>query len=53
MFAGLYFAAEDTLRSGAPCPIAWRPLVEERSARRAPIQFAVVGINARINHDLP
>ena len=53
VFAGLYFAAEDTPGSGAPCPIAWRPLVEERFARRAPIQFAIVGMNAHINHDLP
>jgi hypothetical protein len=53
VFAGLYFAAEDTLASGAPCPVAWRPLVEERFAHHAPIQFAIVGMNAHINHDLP
>lgn len=53
VFAGLYFAAEATLGTGARCPVAWRPLVEERSADRAPIQFALVGMNAHINHDLP
>jgi hypothetical protein len=53
VFAGLYFAAEATLGTGAKCPVAWRPLVEERSADRAPIQFALVGMNAHINHDLP
>jgi hypothetical protein len=53
VFAGLYFAAEDTLGTGASCPIAWRPLMEERSADCAPIQFALVGMNAHINHDLP
>jgi hypothetical protein len=53
VFAGLYFAAEATLGTGAMCPIAWRPLIEERSADRAPIQFAIVGMNAHINHDLP
>jgi hypothetical protein len=53
VFAGLYFAAEATLGTGATCPIAWRPLIEERSADRAPIQFAIVGMNAHINHDLP
>ena len=53
VFAGLYFAAEATLGTGATCPVAWRPLVEERSADRAPIQFAIVGMNAHINHDLP
>jgi len=53
VFASLYFAAESTIESGATCPVAWRPLVEERSADRAPIQFAIVGMNAHINHDLP
>ena len=53
VFAGLYFAAEATIGTGAPCPIAWRPLVEERGSDRAPIQFAIVGMNAHINHDLP
>ena len=53
VFAGLYFAAEATLGTGATCPVAWRPLIEERAADRAPIQFAIVGMNAHINHDLP
>ncbi len=53
VFAGLYFTAEATLGTGATCPVAWRPLIEERSADRAPIQFALVGMNAHINHDLP
>ncbi len=53
VFAGLYFAAEATIGTGAPCLVAWRPLVEERSTVRAPIQFAIAGMNAHINHDLP
>jgi hypothetical protein len=53
VFAGLYFAAQATLGTGASCPVAWRPLIEERAAGRAPIQFAIVGMNAHINHDLP
>ncbi len=53
VFAGLYFAAEATIDTGATCPIAWRPLMEERAADHAPIQFAIVGMNAHINHDLP
>ena len=53
VFAALYFAAEATIGTGAMCPIAWRPLVEERAEDRAPIQFAIVGMNAHINHDLP
>ena len=53
VFAGLYFAAEATVGTGATCPVAWRPLIEERAAHRAPIQFAIVGMNAHITHDLP
>jgi hypothetical protein len=33
--------------------VAWRPLIEQRSQDRAPIQFAIAGMNAHINHDLP
>jgi hypothetical protein len=53
VFAGLYFAAEATLGTRAPCPVAWRPLLEERATDCAPIQFALAGMNAHINHDLP
>jgi hypothetical protein len=52
VFAALYFAAEATIESGLECPIAWRPLVQERAAERAPIQFALAGMNAHIGHDL-
>jgi hypothetical protein len=52
VFAGLYFDAEQTIVTGAPCPVAWRPLIEERSQEHAPIQFALAGMNAHINHDL-
>ena len=37
----------------AGCPVAWRPLVETRSQAREPIQFALAGMAAHINHDLP
>jgi Family of unknown function (DUF5995) len=53
VFAGIYFDAEATIASGAECPVAWRPLIEERAEARAPIQFALAGMNAHINHDLP
>ena len=53
VFAGLYFDAEATIASGAACPVAWRPLIETRSQRREPIQFALAGMSAHINHDLP
>jgi hypothetical protein len=53
--ANLYFSAVDAL-SGArsALSVAWQPLL---AARRAPwiepIQFALAGMNAHINHDLP
>ena len=53
VFAGLYFDAEATINSGASCPQAWRPLVETRAQAREPIQFALAGMSAHINHDLP
>ena len=53
VFAGLYFDAEATIASGGACPVAWRPLIETRSQRREPIQFALAGMTAHINHDLP
>jgi Family of unknown function (DUF5995) len=53
VFAGLYFDAEATIDSGGKCPVAWRPLVETRSQAREPIQFALAGMTAHINHDLP
>ncbi len=52
-FAGLYFDAETTIDSGTACPVAWRPLVATRSQSREPIQFALAGMVAHINHDLP
>ena len=52
VFAGLYFDAEETIVAGAAGPVAWRPLIGERSPAAAPIQFALAGMNAHINHDL-
>ena len=51
--AGLCCDAEATIATGSPCPVAWRPLVQERSRPHAPIQFARAGMNAHITHDLP
>lgn len=53
VFAGLYFDAEATIGTGDKCPVAWRPLIEERASDCAAIQFALAGMNAHINHDLP
>jgi hypothetical protein len=53
-FACLYFSAlEANLLSGS-CPGCWRPMFADRgNTRLARIQFALSGINAHINHDLP
>ena len=53
-FANLYFAAADVAGDPAAVPLAWRPLAERRTqAGIEPIQFALAGMNAHINHDLP
>lgn len=47
-FAGYFFAALDK------APPAWAPLVEARSTKGiAPLQFALAGMSAHINRDLP
>jgi Family of unknown function (DUF5995) len=54
-FANRYFAAVDAL-SGPPSdlPVAWQPLMAARSSAGVePIQFALAGMNAHINYDLP
>jgi len=55
IFANLFFAALDAWqRDPATAPSAWRPLFAARSQRGiAPIQFALAGMNAHINRDLP
>jgi hypothetical protein len=53
VFADLYFAAVDDSVAGRALPKAWAPLFEQRHAKRvAPLQFAIAGMNAHINHDL-
>jgi uncharacterized protein DUF5995 len=55
VFARLYFDAMVTWeRQPAATPHAWRPLLRARHDRKlARIQFALAGMNAHINHDLP
>jgi hypothetical protein len=54
LFADLYFAALRLSDDPAAMPRAWRPLAEARSHRGvAPLQFAIAGMNAHINRDLP
>jgi hypothetical protein len=54
-FADLFFAALDSyIRAPASTPPAWVPLFAQRSQRGvAPLQFALAGMNAHINRDLP
>ena len=54
IFAGLYFRALDADGAKRPIAHAWRPLFQSRAAKAvAPIQFALAGMNAHINNDLP
>lgn len=53
-FANLYFDAYDRVTRGEPCPPSWAPLFEHRNrVGISRIQFALAGMNAHINHDLP
>jgi hypothetical protein len=55
VFADLYFDAL-TAGGGRPdaAPPAWRPLLSSRTAAHVhPLQFALAGMNAHINRDLP
>ncbi len=53
-FANLYFEAVNAADDPAAGPLAWRPLLEQRAQPGIePIQFALAGMNAHINHDLP
>jgi hypothetical protein len=54
-FARLYFDAMVTWeRQPAATPHAWRPMLRARHDRKlARIQFALAGMNAHINRDLP
>jgi hypothetical protein len=55
VFAGLFFRAlRDAAKRPVVVPKAWEPVFEARSRRGiAPIQFALAGMNAHINRDLP
>ena len=55
VFANLFFDALRKFQTDqADMPRAWWPLFSSRDAPgRAPVQFALAGINAHINRDLP
>jgi hypothetical protein len=56
VFANRYFAAYEAAGGKLPADYpfhAWKPLFEARHERGiAPVQFALAGMNAHINHDL-
>ena len=53
-FAKLYFDALYDALSGAPCPGCWEAMFSCRNQTKiCRIQFALAGMNAHINHDLP
>jgi hypothetical protein len=53
-FARLYFGAVESALSGQSTPGCWQALFQRRNQTPiARIQFALAGINAHINHDLP
>ncbi|HEX4344920.1 MAG TPA: DUF5995 family protein [Solirubrobacteraceae bacterium] len=53
VFAALYFEAVAADAAGKEIPKAWAPLFEKRHTPGiAPLQFAIAGMNAHINHDL-
>jgi hypothetical protein len=55
VFAGMYFQAADAMAGPlSSVPVAWRPLVAARGMSGIePVQYALAGMNAHINHDLP
>ncbi|HEY7334588.1 MAG TPA: DUF5995 family protein [Bryobacteraceae bacterium] len=53
-FAALYFSSLYASLSGAACPGCWSAMLSARDQTRiARIQFALAGMNAHINRDLP
>jgi hypothetical protein len=53
-FGNLYFSALGQIEIGARPPRAWAPLFAARARQDvAPLQFALAGMNAHINRDLP
>jgi hypothetical protein len=54
-FAGLFFSALASYEQDpSTAPSAWTPLFTQRARRGiAPLQFALAGMNAHINRDLP
>lgn len=52
IFAELFLDVPRAMAGRRPVEKAWEPLVERRHERLFPVQFALAGMNAHINHDL-
>jgi hypothetical protein len=52
-FANRFFDAYGDWTARGKCADAWEPLFANREHPRASIRFALAGMNAHINHDLP
>jgi hypothetical protein len=53
-FANRYFDALRANERARPVPVAWQALLSARNRRRvSPVRFAVAGVNAHVNYDLP
>jgi hypothetical protein len=54
VFAEFYLVAYESAKAGDWVSRAWAPLIERRNEKGIkPIQFAIAGMNAHINNDLP
>ena len=51
-FARLWLGAHDAAAGGGPVPTVWEPLFAARAGGRWPLQYALAGMNAHIEHDL-
>ena len=52
VFAGIFLDVPHAIAAGKPVATSWEPLVEARAVNLFPLQFALAGMNAHINHDL-
>jgi hypothetical protein len=53
-FANRYLDALRAHQAGGPVPDAWRVLLAARNRRWvSPVRFAIAGVNAHVNYDLP
>ena len=52
VFAGFFLAVPRAIAAGGTVPNSWAPLDDRRKSRLFPLQFALAGMNAHINHDL-